>query len=121
MKFSPSGRFLFQWGTPGTGPGQFDLVHGVSLDAQGRVYVADRSNARVQLFDGDGKFIEEWKSDGIGRPYDIAIGPDGTAYEQSRSRCGVEGNLGFWLDFSPETHSLPNFSAGRATSARLRL
>lgn len=80
MKFSPSGRFLFQWGTPGTGPGQFDLVHGVTLDAQGRVYVADRSNARVQLFDGDGKFIEEWKSDGIGRPYDIAIGPDGTAF-----------------------------------------
>jgi DNA-binding beta-propeller fold protein YncE len=79
MKFSPAGAFLFQWGTKGTGPGQFDLPHGVALDHTGRVYVSDRSNARVQIFDPAGKYIGEWKSTGIGRPYDVAIGPGDTA------------------------------------------
>lgn len=80
MKFSPAGKFLFQWGTPGTGPGQFDLPHSVTLDSAGRVYVSDRSNARVQVFGADGHFLAQWKSPGIGRPYDIAIGADGTAF-----------------------------------------
>ena len=79
MKFSPAGAFLFQWGTKGTGPGQFDLPHGVALDHTGRVYVSDRSNARVQIFDPTGKYIREWKSTDIGRPYDVAIASDDTA------------------------------------------
>jgi len=80
IKFSPEGKFLFQWGTPGTGPGQFDLPHSVTLDASGRVYVSDRSNARVQVFTPDGRFLAQWKSAAIGRPYDVAIGADGTAF-----------------------------------------
>jgi len=80
MKFSPEGEFLFQWGTPGDGPGQFDLPHAVSLDSQGRVYVCDRSNARVQVFDAQGRFLEQWQDSEIGRPYDLAIAPDGTAF-----------------------------------------
>ncbi len=80
MKFSPSGEFQFQWGTPGTGPGEFDLVHSVSLDTEGRVYVSDRSNARVQVFDSTGKFLSQWSGAEIGRPYDVAIGPDGAAF-----------------------------------------
>jgi peptidylamidoglycolate lyase len=79
MKFSPAGAFLFQWGTKGTGPGQFDLPHGVAVDHTGLVYVSDRSNARVQIFDPTGKYIREWKSTDIGRPYDVAIAPDDTA------------------------------------------
>jgi DNA-binding beta-propeller fold protein YncE len=79
MKFSPAGAFLFQWGTKGTGPGQFDLPHGVAVDHAGFVYVSDRSNARVQIFDPTGKYIREWKSTVIGRPYDVAIAPDDTA------------------------------------------
>ena len=79
MKFSPAGAFLFQWGTKGTGPGQFDLPHGVAVDHTGLVYVSDRSNARVQIFDPTGKYIREWKGTDIGRPYDVAIGPDDTA------------------------------------------
>jgi peptidylamidoglycolate lyase len=80
MKFTADGAFLFQWGTPGTGPGQFDLVHSVTLDREGQVYVSDRSNGRVQVFDGNGKFLAQWKSAGIGRPYDVGIGPDGTVF-----------------------------------------
>lgn len=80
VKFSADGKFLFQWGTKGSGPGQFDLPHGIALDAAGRVYVADRSNARVQVFDGNGRFIAEWKGAALGRPYDVAVAGDGTAF-----------------------------------------
>jgi peptidylamidoglycolate lyase len=80
LKFASDGRFLFQWGTEGRGPGQFDLPHALALDAAGRVYVADRSNARVQIFDADGHYLTEWKGAALGRPYDVAFGSDGTAF-----------------------------------------
>jgi sugar lactone lactonase YvrE len=50
------------WGTAGNGPGQFNLVHCVVVDAEGRVYVADRSNRRIQVFDANGRYLEEWAS-----------------------------------------------------------
>jgi len=80
IKFSPEGRFLFQWGTPGDGPGQFDLPHCVTLDRQDRVYACDRSNARVQVFDAQGHFLAQWKDAAIGRPYDMAIAQDGSVF-----------------------------------------
>lgn len=79
-KFSADGKFLFDWGKKGDAPGEFNLPHGIALDARGRVYVADRSNARVQIFDANGKFLAQWKSSELGRPWDVAIGPDGNAY-----------------------------------------
>jgi peptidylamidoglycolate lyase len=79
-KFSPTGQFEFEWGSPGSEAGQFDLPHGIALDSSGRVYVADRSNLRVQVFDGEGSFVTEWKDDTLGRPYSVAIGSDNEAY-----------------------------------------
>ncbi len=73
MKFTAGGRFDFQWGRPGKGPGEFDLPHAVDVDHGGRVYVADRSNARVQVFDPQGRFLAEWKSEHLGRPYSVAV------------------------------------------------
>ncbi len=73
IKFTAAGRFDFQWGEPGTGPGQFDTPHAVTLDAEGRVYVADRENDRVQVFTPRGEFIAQWKSPAIGRPYSVAM------------------------------------------------
>jgi len=78
VKFAPDGRFLREWGTRGTGPGQFDLPHGIAVDARGRVYVADRGNARVQVFDDTGRYLAEWKGAELGRPFDVAIGTGGT-------------------------------------------
>jgi peptidylamidoglycolate lyase len=60
MKFDSNGRFLMQWGSPGSGPGQFNLVHCVAVDAKRRVYVADRNNRRIQIFDENGKFLDQW-------------------------------------------------------------
>jgi peptidylamidoglycolate lyase len=80
LKFAADGKFLLQWGTKGNKPGQFDLPHGIALDAAGRVYVADRSNARVQVFEAEGRFVSEWKGAALGRPYDIAIGSGGNAF-----------------------------------------
>ena len=58
-KFSPTGKLLFSWGQPGTGPGEFNLPHNICCDAAGLVYVADRENHRIQVFDGDGNYIRQ--------------------------------------------------------------
>lgn len=80
VKFSPEGRYLFEWGKKGQSPGEFDLPHGIAVDSGGNVYVADRSNARIQVFDTNGKSIAEWKGLQLGRPYAVRVGPDGLVY-----------------------------------------
>jgi hypothetical protein len=59
-KFSPDGKLLLSWGEPGTDAGQFNIVHNVVTDPQGWVYVADRENHRVQVFDGNGRYETQW-------------------------------------------------------------
>ncbi|HEX2336979.1 MAG TPA: peptidyl-alpha-hydroxyglycine alpha-amidating lyase family protein, partial [Hyphomicrobiaceae bacterium] len=61
-KHSPDGKRLLSWGEPGCGPGQFNLPHAIACDADGWVYVADRENHRVQVFDGNGKFETQWNN-----------------------------------------------------------
>lgn len=77
VKFSADGRYEFEWGAKGSGPGQFNLPHGITVDASRRVYVCDRSNSRVQVFDPKGTFLSEWKGPQIGRPYGIGISAQG--------------------------------------------
>ncbi len=77
MKFSADGRFEFEWGTKGKGPSEFNLPHGIAVDAQERVIVCDRENERLQVFDAKGGFLHEWKGPQIGKPYGIEIGPNG--------------------------------------------
>jgi peptidylamidoglycolate lyase len=62
IKFSKEGKFLFAWGIRGTGRGEFNIPHGLSLDSHGNVLVADRENNRIQVFDMDGNFLAEWKN-----------------------------------------------------------
>jgi DNA-binding beta-propeller fold protein YncE len=59
-RFSPDGTLITSWGEAGTAPGQFNFPHNILCDAQGRVYVADRENHRVQVFDGDGNYLTQW-------------------------------------------------------------
>ena len=61
VHFDAAGKFVKAWGKLGTGPGEFDLPHAVALDSKGTLYVADRNNGRVQVFDQSGKFLAQWK------------------------------------------------------------
>jgi len=59
-KFAPDGTLLFSWGEPGKGPGQFVLPHHVWVDKQDRVWVCDRENNRIQFFNTQGEFLNQW-------------------------------------------------------------
>ncbi len=83
VKFSPQGKFLFQWGTPGTGPSQFNLPHCIAMDSAERIDVCDRTNGRVQIFDPTGKYLTEWKGEAIGRPYDATVARNGSVFMAS--------------------------------------
>jgi len=65
-KFSPAGKLLTSWGGPGIAPGEFNVPHNLYGDADGRIYVADRENHRIQIFDGEGKLEAQWH--GLHRP-----------------------------------------------------
>src|SRR4029453_9592338 len=70
-KFDKNGKFIKSWGGKGSGPGQFQVAHGIAIDAKGLVWVADRENQRIQLFDQDGKFVREVKYKGLPCSLDI--------------------------------------------------
>jgi DNA-binding beta-propeller fold protein YncE len=72
-KFAADGGLLFSWGGPGSGPGQFNLPHGIAVDRDGLVYVTDRENSRLQIFDADGKFLTAWTD--LARPMQVFIDP----------------------------------------------
>lgn len=87
LKFDKTGTFLKQWGKLGPGPGDFSQPHAIAMDSQGRLFVADRSNNRVQVFDQDGKFLTETKA--FGRPSGVFIDKRDTlmvADSESQSR-----------------------------------
>src|SRR5262249_29247523 len=92
VKFSKDGTFITAWGKHGKGPGEFETPHGIALDSKGRVYVADRANNRVQIFEPDGKFVAEWKQ--FGRPSDVAIDKNDMIYVAD-SQSTPSNNPGF--------------------------
>src|SRR5438067_3822978 len=61
-KYTPGGKRMMTWGAPGTDPGQFNIVHNIATDADGFVYVADRENHRVQVFNGEGRYETQWNN-----------------------------------------------------------
>ena len=73
IEFTPDGYYVRHWGKKGNGDGEFNLVHDVQVDNRGRVYVADRSNERVQVFDDTGRFLDKWT--GIGAPWGLYYVP----------------------------------------------
>jgi hypothetical protein len=73
-KYSASGQYLFSWGTYGSEAGQFNLVHGIATDGNGLVYVADRENHRIQVFDPCGNYLNQWNN--VHRPCGLHIDGD---------------------------------------------
>jgi DNA-binding beta-propeller fold protein YncE len=84
------------WGGRGVAPGQFNAPHGIAIDARGQLYVADRGNARIQVFDDGGAFLRQIAGPEIGRPWAVVLGPDGPLYaldggdqDAARPRSGL--------------------------------
>jgi DNA-binding beta-propeller fold protein YncE len=83
VKLAPDGTFIKSWGKPGDGPGEFKMPHTLRFDGQGRLWVADRSNNRLQVFDQNGTYIAEYKQ--FGRPVGLDIVGDTIIVADSES------------------------------------
>ncbi len=70
VKIGRNGDYITHWGKKGNGDGEFTIVHDIALDSRGKLYVADRTNSRIQMFDMDGKFLGKWTD--IGQPWGLA-------------------------------------------------
>ena len=95
-KYSPDGKLLLSWGESGTGPGQFNIAHNIATDKDGWVYVADRENQRMQVFDRNGKFETQWIN--MAKPCGLFI-------DQSRELVYV-GELGVAIGPNSQAYGL---------------
>ena len=77
-KFSPDGRHILSWGEPGVDPGQFIRPHNVVIDGEDHVYIADRENHRIQVFDANGRFLTMWNN--VHRPDGICLDSEGNFF-----------------------------------------
>lgn len=96
LKFAPDGRFLMQWGSRGNGPGQFAVAHSIEIDANDRLYVADRENMRIQHFDTEGNYLHEWTYNAM--VCGLYLHDDGTlwftsGFDGEVAKVGADGKL----------------------------
>jgi streptogramin lyase len=105
-RFSPEGELILSWGEPGAGKGQFRLPHNIWIDKQDRVWIPDRENHRVQIFDTEGTFLDEWID--LWRPTHVYMDKDEIVYISELSRrisiFTIEGEL--LSRWGNESHSL---------------
>jgi DNA-binding beta-propeller fold protein YncE len=87
LKFAADGRFVKQWGGRGALPWQFEVAHSIVIDSVGLLYVADRENRRIVVFDQNGEFVKGWVYRGL--VCSLAFGPDGVLYMTS----GFDGQI----------------------------
>ena len=87
-KYAADGSFLLSWGETGSGPGEFNVPHTIAVDSQGRLFVGDRANNRIQIFDQQGTLLDVWYQ--FGRPSGIAIGADDRIYVADSESYGTD-------------------------------
>ncbi|MCJ8311378.1 MAG: peptidylamidoglycolate lyase [Saccharospirillaceae bacterium] len=80
VKFDANGKFIWQVNKKGSGNKAFNLTHGITQDDQDNIYVADRSNARIQKFSKNGEWLDTWDNNDLGRPFSLQVGPDQLLY-----------------------------------------
>lgn len=111
LVFDPDGRHRATWGGEGTAPGQFRLPHALALDSAGRLYVADRSNVRVQVFAPDGTVLAEWRN--LIVPWDLFVTADDRVYvcgsSPTRWPRGARTQAGVPLGIPPRDQLLLRF------------
>ena len=95
-RFDPGGELRYSWGGVGRGPGEFRIPHQICPTPDGRLIVADRENNRLQFFDLEGEFLEEWGD--VSRPNGIALDADGNVYV---------AELGVWVGRAPQAELPP--------------
>jgi DNA-binding beta-propeller fold protein YncE len=94
VKFSPDGKFIKAWGTKGSAPGEFDVPHTLAMDSRGRLFVGDRQNNRIQIFDQDGNFLDQWFQ--FSRPSGIYIDKHDVIYvADSESESAAKNHDGW--------------------------
>jgi len=89
LKFNKDGKFLMKWGKHGSGPGEFEVPHALAFDSRGRLFVGDRANNRIQIFDQDGKFLDQWKQ--FSRPSGMYIDKNDILYVTDSESTDKEG------------------------------
>ncbi len=91
-KYTIDGRREMSWGQPGTDPGEFNIAHNICCDPEGWVYLADRENHRVQVFDGNGRWETQWNN--LHRPNGMCLGPNGAHRHDPLCYIGEGGPSG---------------------------
>ena len=99
IEFDASGHQVHEWGSRGTGPNQFVVVHGVAVGPNGLVYVADRENGRLQRFDQSGQFLGLWEY--AGQLFSVAFSPSGDLYISVS--LGGDPREGYVIEIDPAT------------------
>jgi DNA-binding beta-propeller fold protein YncE len=94
IKFSKDGHILKRWGQVGAAAGEFDQPHALAMDSRGRLFVGDRNNNRIQIFDQDGKYVTEWKQ--FSRPSGIYIDLRDNIYVADSESGSVSRNHDGW-------------------------
>ena len=94
LKFTKDGKLIKSWGKLGTGPGEFDQPHALAFDSKGRLFVGDRNNNRIQIFDQNGNFIAEMKQ--FSRPSGIYIDKNDMIYVTDSESMSVSRNHDGW-------------------------
>ena len=94
IKFSSNGKYLMEWGGVGGEHGKFRVPHALTMDSAGRLFVADRGNSRLQIFDQSGEHLHTWTQ--FGRPSDLSIDSNDILYSaDSESNTGPNRNPGW--------------------------
>jgi DNA-binding beta-propeller fold protein YncE len=107
------------WGGQGARPGEFDVPHGIAIDTRGQIYVADRGNARIQVFDGTGTFIRQISGPLIGRPWAVEMGADGILYALDGGDQNPAQPRSGLLALTPEGEILARWSGYGYAAGRL--
>lgn len=94
VKFDRAGKFIKTWGTRGSGPGELNIPHAIAIDSRGRLFVGDRGNNRIQIFDQDGNFIDQWTQ--FSRPSGIYIDRNDVIYVADSESGSVDKAHGAW-------------------------
>ena len=101
LEYTANGKKVREWGSAGTGPGQFHLPHSIVADENNTLYVADRENGRIEKFNLDGKFLGEFPN--LGRTYSLKLGANGTLWAGMQPLHEPTGSPGWVVKLDRKT------------------